>query len=811
MIFNIDEIPILFPYDKVYPEQYEYMRDIKRVLDSSDINGNIQLGNNSNEAVSGNSCILEMPSGTGKTVSLLSITISYQQYHYKKSGIKKKIIYCSRTMSEIEKTLLELENLIAYRFKVLNEDEKILGLGLTSRKNLCINNEVNSTKSGKLVDEKCRLKTNGELKRQIEEEKKQVNNTLCEFHENMYNYDVHEYIPTGVYSFDKLVKFCKVKKICPYFTSRRMIDQCDIIIYSYHYLLDPKISSRVNNMLNLEDTSNTIVIFDEAHNIDNVCIESLSIDLNNDILKRGNKSCNLLLRKIDNMRQQDANRLEDEYNSLLLGLQSENHQPGLLGDHVDEDVVVPIPILTQDVLRENVPGNIRKAEHFVRFLKRFIEYLRTRLKVMHVISETPVSFLKHCKQLTYIEQKPLQFCVERLALLLRTLNIQDNNNNSIEDIQCLKDIVSFATLVSTYDTGEFQLIIEPFELENQQNIPNPILHFICLDPSICIRPVFEKFHTIIITSGTISPLDMYPKILKFEPTLVKSYKMSLPKQSFLPLVISKSTDQQPLTTRFEIRNDPTIVRNYGEILIKLSQTIPDGLIVFFPSYLHMENLITKWQQQGILDKIWPHKIILTETPDAQESSVALEIFKKACDNGKGALLFAVARGKVSEGIDFSNHYARAVILIGIPFQYTESKILKARLEYMRNNHFIKENDWLSFDAMRHASQCLGRVIRGKLDYGVMILCDRRFTKRVNQLPAWIRQGMEACNSENDVDLEVGLNRCKLFLKGMAQKDIKSTTEGVAKDGSVWDEEDVLEWQKQHEGKEHFEGQGGFMV
>lgn len=69
-------------------------------------------------------------------------------------------------MSEIEKTLLELENLIEYRHKMLpgDEHEDILGLGLTSRKNLCINEEVNSTKSGKLVDEKCRLKTNGELK-----------------------------------------------------------------------------------------------------------------------------------------------------------------------------------------------------------------------------------------------------------------------------------------------------------------------------------------------------------------------------------------------------------------------------------------------------------------------------------------------------------------------------------------------------------------------------------------------------------------------------------------------------------------------
>ena len=30
--------------------------------------------------------------------------------------------------------------------------------------------------------------------------------------------------------------------------------------------------------------------------------------------------------------------------------------------------------------------------------------------------------------------------------------------------------------------------------------------------------------------------------------------------------------------------------------------------------------------------------------------------------------------------------------------------------------------------MRHAAQCLGRVLRGKDDYGIMVLADRRFTE-----------------------------------------------------------------------------------
>lgn len=60
------------------------------------------------------------------------------------------------------------------------------------------------------------------------------------------------------------------------------------------------------------------------------------------------------------------------------------------------------------MLDEAVPGNIRKAEHFMAFLKRFIEYLKTRMRVLHVVAETPQSFLAHLKEITFIEKRPLK-------------------------------------------------------------------------------------------------------------------------------------------------------------------------------------------------------------------------------------------------------------------------------------------------------------------------------------------------------------------------------------------------------------------
>lgn len=119
---------------------------------------------------------------------------------------------------------------------------------------------------------------------------------------------------------------------------------------------------------------------------------------------------------------------------------------------------------------EVVPGNIRNAEHFVSFLKRFVEYLKTRLRVQHVVQESPAGFLKDLQSKVCIERKPLRFCAERLASLLRTLEIADNS-----DFSPLTLITHLATLVSTYTRG-FTIIVEPFD-DKTPTVSNPILHF----------------------------------------------------------------------------------------------------------------------------------------------------------------------------------------------------------------------------------------------------------------------------------------------------------------------------------------------
>ena len=149
------------------------------------------------------------------------------------------------------------------------------------------------------------------------------------------------------------------------------------------------------------------------------------------------------------------------------------------------------------------------------------------------------------------------------------------------------------------------------------------------------------------------------------------------------MIVTRGSDQVPITSSYDLRSDVGVLQNYGRLLIDLCASIPDGLVAFFTSYSYMEDLVSAWKDLGILDEILKYKLIFIETKDVVETTLALDAFKRACNRGRGAVFLSVARGKVAEGIDFDRHFGRAVVMFGIPFQYTLSRVLRARLTYLR--------------------------------------------------------------------------------------------------------------------------------
>ena len=456
--------------------------------------------------------------GTGKTTTILSLVVAYLREY---PGSLQKLVYCTRTVPEMEKVLEEMRRLEEH-YSECDEKLDFVTVGLTSRKHMCINPEVAKLKEGKAIDGKCHSLTMGWIR---EKSSKDPTAEKCTWFEDFEDKGKHYQLEPGTYSMDDLKCFGRMKGWCPYFLSRTAIYTANIVVFSYHYMLDPKIAELVSKNL----TSKSCIIFDEAHNIDNVCIDSMSIVITRRTLDRAKDNITAIENKVKTIREHDERKLKEEYNRLIEGLRQ-------AAEDEQNNTYLSNPVLPADILEEAVPGNIRNCQHFLAFMKRFVEYMKSILKVQHVVSDTPASFLQTIYNTVCIDRKPLRFVTQRLNSLMRTLEIED-----MENYRPLTIIASFATLVSTYSKG-FSIIIEPYDVRTP-TIYNPILHFTCMDASIAIKPVFSRFQSTIITSGTLSPIEMYPRILDFRPVTSSSFSMTLARSCILPMIVARGSDQ----------------------------------------------------------------------------------------------------------------------------------------------------------------------------------------------------------------------------------------------------------------------------
>ncbi|KAI8868596.1 hypothetical protein GQ42DRAFT_137134, partial [Ramicandelaber brevisporus] len=286
-----------------------------------------------------------------------------------------------------------------------------------------------------------------------------------------------------------------------------------------------------------------------------------------------------------------------------------------------------------------------------------------------------------------------------------------------------------------------------------------VLGIHCLAPDVPFASLAKQARSVILTSGTLSPMENLAAELRHRfGQIVSTNHVIQPSQTWAG-VHSLSASGQALYLCKRTRDLDSEQLAMGETLLSVvNQVTSGGILVFFPSYHAMESMMTCWKDSGLLAKMHKTKYHFTEPRYANSIDIAQFVAKyrsyikstkgsgKNGKNGKnGCLLFAVCRGKLAEGVDFPDDMCRAAVAVGVPFASLGSSSVTLKMLYndRRYKSITGREEWYKADAYRAVNQALGRSIRHVGDWGAMCLVDARYARPENAmyLSGWIKRSL----------------------------------------------------------------------
>jgi len=151
---------------------------------------------------------------------------------------------------------------------------------------------------------------------------------------------------------------------------------------------------------------------------------------------------------------------------------------------------------------------------------------------------------------------------------------------------------------------------------------------------------------------------------------------------------------------FKGSDSPALHHRLGQLLIDVCSVTPNGVLVFCASYWWIEMLSQSWRVNGQWDALNALKTVFMEPKSNDKNfSRLLKNFEAQACTTKGAVMIAVCRGKISEGLDLSDRcgcdteipfccllsrcrrQSRAVLVLGVPFPGAKDRCVLLKRAY----------------------------------------------------------------------------------------------------------------------------------
>ena len=382
------------------------------------------------------------------------------------------IIIASRTHRQLTQLVRELKR-SGYRAKYTV---------LASRKHYCINSSVRDAHD---PDDECK-----KLAKEADATKKcpyigNVERTCKSDRSGKYTTDM---------DIEELVRHGHKNNVCPYMLSKESMDHAEIVFAPYNYIVDPSVRESMGLQID-----GALVVIDEAHNIEDVCRAAGGIELTSARLGVVQYELHTLVdgQHGDIELPKEHARIFHHVNTLQRWLQEEA-DASKLSKKGSEEYGKHVLIWEGTRMIEEL-ASLQINSNTVRELNMDLSSISQRSKEPSISSQTAKDILGK-KELVNSTKKPHMSTMS--ILLLQNL------------YRVLSDLLEFC--MDPNKPGQYLSSLADFRLvrikETLQTIRSTSNSFIfniwCLNPAVVFRKLTSRAACVVLTSGTLSPMDI---------------------------------------------------------------------------------------------------------------------------------------------------------------------------------------------------------------------------------------------------------------------------------------------------------------
>ncbi|GMS89829.1 hypothetical protein PENTCL1PPCAC_12004, partial [Pristionchus entomophagus] len=585
-------------------------------------------------------------------------------------------------------------------------------------------------------------------------------------------------------------------QLCPYFSATRILTQdADIIFCPFNYMIDPII--RDMSDVHLKDA---VVILDEAHNVEDICRDAASFTFNekeiHDALMSFTEKQELVRREIAD---QSKRLNEDEKEQGVDYIQRLRDFAKALNEMVNTMTSIRLWLISEsEGVRDPRPndrfdkGTATKGwEELYDSLERKSlifgkDSQKTLKEAMMKLVEKDNAETKNWTMDSFKPNGTAMVCVEKFLYFIlyftkenrrRTyrLNITVERPSEMQlaaeahhgmkrpggtqpwggssgprnQLYTSQPVMSSTTLtgIDLFNAYSASTFVDP------KNMPTAFVpirsglritaHMWCMSPELAYMDAFAECRTVVLASGTLCPTETLKTELGMPFVFEMEGEQVIPKEQIFASVIKRGENGTTLRATYQNSQNDMFLEELAMIIRSVARRVPGGVLIFFPSYRLLDRVYEWMHQATFIRQIEFNKIVVKEPKRSSDLTGVMSQYEAAIANPKsfgpgvtGSLMFAVFRGKVSEGIDFIDDMARCVVSIGIPYPNAMDELVQEKKKYNNENsqklRILTGDQWYTSQAYRALNQALGRCLRHRGDWGSIVMVDERLAVPTHQ-------------------------------------------------------------------------------